>query len=135
MPAPRPPQRVLTFLVVDDEPFIIEYVRRVLSRLGHRVVAASDGEEALACFQRDASIDFLITDIVMPGSFDGFGLAKRVLELRPTLPVVYITGALSDDDPRATELTARRILLKKPFFPAQLVEILQEQMAAAGLAA
>src|SRR4051794_23577966 len=118
--------RKLTFLVVDDEPFIVEYVRQVLSRVGQRVVTARDGEEAWAFFARQHnSVDFLITDIIMPGSFDGFGLAERVQQVKPSLPILFITGALADDDPRTLELVRKRVLLKKPFFPEQLVAILR----------
>jgi CheY-like chemotaxis protein len=128
--------RKLTFLVVDDEPFIVEYVRQVLSRLGQHVMTARDGEEAWACFERQHdSVDFLITDIIMPGSFDGFGLAERVQQVKPLLPILFITGALADDDPRTLELVRKRVLLKKPFFPEQLVAILQSHLSAAGSAA
>jgi CheY-like chemotaxis protein len=128
--------RKLTFLVVDDEPFIVEYVRQVLSRVGQRVVTARDGEEAWAFFERQHnSVDFLITDIIMPGSFDGFGLAERVQQVKPSLPILFITGALADDDPRTLELVRKRVLLKKPFFPEQLVAILRSHLSAAGSAA
>jgi CheY-like chemotaxis protein len=128
--------RKLTFLVVDDEPFILEYVRQVLSRLGQRVLTARGGDEAWSLFerQRDA-IDFLLTDIIMPGSCDGFVLAERVRRAKPSLPILFITGALPDDDPRTLDLVERRLLLKKPFFPEQLVTLLQTHFSPAGSAA
>jgi len=126
----------LTFLVVDDEPFIVEYVRQVLSRLGQHVVTARDGEDAWAYFERHSdAVDFLVTDIIMPGAFDGFGLAERVQRVKPSLPILFITGALPDDDPRALELERKLLLLKKPFFPAQLVSILQSHLSSASSAA
>jgi two-component system cell cycle sensor histidine kinase/response regulator CckA len=133
---PRFSDRKLTFLVVDDEPFILEYVRQVLSHLGQRVLTARDGDEAWSMFerQRDA-IDFLLTDIIMPGSLDGFALAERVRQAKPSLPILFITGALPDDDPRTLDLVERRLLLKKPFFPEQLVSFLQVHLSPAGSAA
>ncbi|HEY0790729.1 MAG TPA: response regulator [Chthoniobacterales bacterium] len=123
-------ERKRSFLVVDDEPFIVEYVRQVLSRLGHNVQGARDGEEAWTTFERHRDqIDVVITDIVMPGSFDGFALAGKIQRSRPGIPVVFMTGALPDDDPRALQLNEKRLLLKKPFFPAQLMAILREQLA------
>lgn len=125
--------RKLTFLVVDDEPFILEYVRQVLSCLGQKVLTARDGDEAWSVFERQRnSIDFLLTDIVMPGSFDGFALAKRVRQAKPSLPILFITGALPDDDPRTLDLLERRLLLKKPFFPEQLITFLQAHLSPAG---
>jgi two-component system cell cycle sensor histidine kinase/response regulator CckA len=128
--------RKLTFLVVDDEPFILEYVRQVLSHLGQRVLTARDGDEAWSKFERQRNtIDFLLTDIIMPGSFDGFALAERVRQAKPSLPILFITGALPDDDPRTLDLVERRLLLKKPFFPEQLVTFLQAHLSPAGSAA
>ena len=133
---PHLSDRKLTFLVVDDEPFIVEYVRQVLSRLGQRVLTARDGDEAWSLFERQhKTIDFLITDIIMPGSCDGFGLAERVRRAKPSLPILFITGALPDEDPRTLDLVKRRMLLKKPFFPEQLVAILQSHLSPAGSAA
>jgi CheY-like chemotaxis protein len=134
--APRFSDRKLTFLVVDDEPFILEYVRQVLSHLGQRVLTARDGDEAWSIFERQRNtIDFLLTDIIMPGSFDGFVLAERVRQAKPSLPILFITGALPDDDPRTLDLVVRRLLLKKPFFPEQLVTFLQAHLSPAGSAA
>lgn len=128
--------RKLTFLVVDDEPFILEYVRQVLSRLGQRVVTARNGGEAWSLFERQCNtIDFLLTDIIMPGSLDGFGLAERVRQAKPSIPILFITGGLPDDDPRTLDLVERRMLLKKPFFPEQLVSLLQTHLSPAGSAA
>jgi two-component system, cell cycle sensor histidine kinase and response regulator CckA len=133
---PRFSDRKLTFLVVDDEPFILEYVRQVLSHLGQRVLTARDGDEAWSIFERQRdNLDFLLTDIIMPGSFDGFALAERVRKAKPSLPILFITGALPDDDPRTLDLTERRLLLKKPFFPEELVNFLQAHLSPAGSAA
>jgi CheY-like chemotaxis protein len=130
---PRFSDRKLTFLVVDDEPFILEYVRQVLSRLGQRVLTARNGDEAWSIFERQRNtIDFLLTDIIMPDSIDGFALAERVRQVRPSLPILFITGALPDDDPRTLDLVERRLLLKKPFFPEQLVTFLQAHLSPAG---
>ena len=133
---PRFSDRKLTFLVVDDEPFILEYVRQVLSHLGQRVLTARNGDEAWSIFERQRNtIDFLLTDIIMPGSFDGFALAERVRRAKPSLPILFITGALPDDDPRTLDLMEKRLLLKKPFFPEELVSFLQVHLSPAGSAA
>ncbi|MBV9999454.1 MAG: response regulator [Verrucomicrobia bacterium] len=132
---PRFSDRKLTFLVVDDEPFILEYVRQVLSRLGQRVLTARNGDEAWSLFERQRNtIDFLLTDIMMPDSIDGFTLAERVRQVKPSLPILFITGALPDDDPRTLDLVERRLLLKKPFFPEQLITLLQSHLSPAGSA-
>jgi len=80
-----------TILVVDDEEFLLQYVRVVLERAGYVVLTAQNGEEAwnLVAGNREA-IRLILTDIVMPGSFDGIELAGRVRKRWPDLPVLLM---------------------------------------------
>jgi CheY-like chemotaxis protein len=119
-------------LVVDDEEFLLEYVRLVLVRAGYSVVTARDGEEAWALIIEKANrFRLLLTDIVMPGSFDGFELAERVRKQQPDLPVLLMTGASPQDHPETEALHWQRALLRKPFFPNQLLAIVGENLEAA----
>ena len=110
-------------LVVDDEPFIVRYVRQVLQQGNYRVRTATNAEEAWSIFeQRRVRIDLLLTDIVMPGSMDGFELAAKVRKTEPTLPILFMTGAIPGNDPRSVEMTEKCLLLRKPFLPKQLLD-------------
>jgi CheY-like chemotaxis protein len=81
-----------TILLVDDEPLVCTIVRTLLTKFGYNVLEAKDGEEALAVFKEKASgIDLLLTDILMP-EMSGPELATKVLELRPEMPVVFISA-------------------------------------------
>jgi CheY-like chemotaxis protein len=125
--------RGLTILAVDDEPFLLEYVRRVLQRCGHRLLLADNGGEAWAIFEDGSSeIDLVLTDLVMPGSFDGLELAKRIRRSRPQVPVLFMTGA-PQSDPVTAKLCRDRRLLKKPFYPDQLVALVQEHFPCLGM--
>ena len=75
---PDPVILASTILVVDDEEFLLEYVRIVLLRSGFTVLTAKTGAEAwhLILHSRN-EIRLVLTDIVMPGSFGGFELADR----------------------------------------------------------
>ena len=53
---------------------------------------ASDGDEALAILHRGTAFDLLFTDIRMPGSTDGWELAREAKQLIPGLRVIYATG-------------------------------------------
>lgn len=87
------PRTHATVLLAEDETPVRELVCICLEREGHRVLAASSGDEALALWQQHhAEIDLLFTDIVMPGSLDGRELAARLRQDKPTLRVVYATG-------------------------------------------
>jgi DNA-binding NtrC family response regulator len=129
---PRSVNPSATILVVDDEDFLLEFVRLVLVRAGYSVLTAQDGEEAwkLILDSRHA-IHLLLTDIVMPGSFDGFELAERVRKRQPDLPVLFMTGAPQYNQSSKEVIAWQRPLLRKPFFPEQLLTIVKENLGAA----
>jgi len=116
-------------LVADDEPFILQYIEHVLQVANYRVVTATTVEEAWKILQgQQAEIELVLTDIVMPGSIDGQGLAKRIHQLDPALPVVFITGALSETDDRTAMMVEKQLVLRKPFFPKQLIDFVGAQL-------
>ena len=69
----------MRILVVEDDPFIREFVVATLREEGYDVIHASNGEEALAWCKRQAA-DVLITDIRLPGQIDGWQIAERCRE-------------------------------------------------------
>jgi len=110
-------------LVADDEPSVLQYIERVLQLANYRVITATNVEEAWKILKRQhAEIALVLTDIVMPGSVDGVELAERIHRLDPDLPVVFVTGALSEADSRTATMIEKQLLLRKPFFPKQLVD-------------
>ena len=123
---------VPTILIVDDEEFLLEYVRIVLLRAGFTVLTARTGEEAWQLILNSQNeIRLVLTDIVMPSSFDGFELADRVRRRQPDLPVLFMTGAPLEDSSSANGLVSKRMLLRKPFDPGQLLAIVRENLEAA----
>ena len=127
---------VPTILIVDDEEFLLEYVRIVLLRAGFTVLTARTGEEAWQLILNSQNeIRLVLTDIVMPSSFDGFELADRVRRRQPDLPVLFMTGAPLEDYSSADGLVSKRLLLRKPFDPGQLLAIVRENLEAASASA
>ena len=121
-----------TILIVDDEEFLLQYVRLVLVRAGYAVLTAENGEEAWDLMADNRQeIRLLLTDIVMPGSFDGFELAERARKRHPDLPVLFMTGAPLQANVSKDGLTGQRKLLRKPFLPDQLLSIVRESLKAA----
>jgi CheY-like chemotaxis protein len=107
-------------LLVEDDDAVRDFVAEVLRHTGWTVVTAASPAEALATAARQTlHLDVLITDVVMPG-MNGGELADRLLELRPQLRVLFITGY--DDEEMAARglVTTGREMLSKPFTPAQL---------------
>ncbi len=80
-----------TVLVVDDTEALRDLARRLLERQGYTVLVAANAEEARQVFERNASIDVLLTDVVMPGA-SGPELTKDLVERRPSLKVIYMSG-------------------------------------------
>jgi len=120
-----------TILLAEDEDGLRALNRRILESHGYRVLAARDAEHAcaLALAQPDAAVDILVTDIVMPGA-SGRQLARRLLEERPRLKVLYVSGY--PDGAASTEggLDRGANLLQKPFTPETLLRRVRETLDA-----
>ncbi len=101
-----------TILVVDDDPEILEYASEVLRECGYAVLGAADGVAALSLLKGGGRVDLLFTDVIMPG-IDGFEVARRAVQQRPSLKVLFTSGYVAEP-PRAARL------LKKPYRPQQL---------------
>jgi CheY-like chemotaxis protein len=116
-------------LVADDEPFILQYIERVMQLANYRVITANTADDALIMLERrKAEIELVLTDIVMPGCMDGLELAEKIHQRTPGLPVLFMTGALPESDPRAAAMFEKQLLLRKPFFPRQLLEFVGARM-------
>jgi DNA-binding response OmpR family regulator len=114
-------------LVVDDELFLLEYVRLVLVRSGFSVMTAKTAEEAWQLLSNpENSISLVLTDVVMPGSFDGFELAEKIRRRQLGIPVLFMTGASQEEGSDNDRPNSKRVLLQKPFGPDQLIAIVRE---------
>ena len=83
-------------LVVDDEPNFSRALRLILSREGHLVELAADGEAAVA-LTNEQKPDVILLDIAMPG-MDGREVCRRIRESRSTARIVYVTGTAGARD-------------------------------------
>ena len=79
-------------LLVEDELLVREVASEDLKEAGFDVTPASDGDEALAILRDTIEFDLLFTDIRMPGSVDGWELAREAKQTIPGLKVIYATG-------------------------------------------
>ncbi len=113
-------------LVADDEPGVLKVVKRLLERKGYHVLAATDGEEALAMAATAERLDLVITDVVMP-RLGGLDLADRLKIARPGLPIIYISGHINRLD-RAAGRFHEANFLTKPFTMASLLAAVQSAL-------
>jgi len=108
-----------TILLVEDNYKVRAFAHRILTHLGYHIVEAADAAEALEYIQQHEDIDLLFTDIVMPGEFDGIGLAKQASTHQPSLKILLTTGMVSHtDDHRKPAMEYP--LLAKPYTAKQL---------------
>jgi two-component system, cell cycle sensor histidine kinase and response regulator CckA len=119
-----------TILVVDDEPGILELIRRVLKEANYRVIPSRGGDDAWGVIERGRpSIDLVLTDIVMPGPIDGIALANKIRQKYRNLSVLFMTGSMPERDKFATGMNRDRRLLRKPFSPKELLEFVDSHLA------
>ncbi|POA57411.1 MULTISPECIES: hybrid sensor histidine kinase/response regulator [unclassified Pseudomonas] len=111
-----PVVRSLCVLLVDDDALVLDSTTLLLEDLGHRVIRAASGAEALETFAQYPGIDLMITDMAMP-RMDGAQLVAAVRQLRPQLPIVLATGYARHLGDEVVGLPR----LVKPYTQAQLV--------------
>lgn len=106
-----------TILCVDDNEQALSIRKILLETRGYRVLACSNGEDALEQF-RKGGIDLVMTDLVMPG-LDGARLIDQIKEVSPRTPAILLSGKVRiyDRDTRADVF-----LPKGMYDPAELLE-------------
>jgi CheY-like chemotaxis protein len=110
-----------SILVVEDDADVRALAETMLASLGYRVLQASSGEEALAVLAKHAP-DLLLTDVILPGAYNGRALAEQALKMRPSLKVVYMSGYTESAVVHHGRLDAGVQLLQKPFRKQELAE-------------
>ncbi|MBN6150450.1 PAS domain S-box protein [Xanthomonas sp. AmX2] len=116
----------MRLLAVEDQPDMLDYLRRLLEEQGAEVIAAGSASEALAALDDGghARIDVMVTDIGMPG-MDGYGLIRTIRENMgldaQELPAVAVTALAREDDRRRALQSGFQEHLAKPYSVAQLV--------------
>jgi len=103
-----------TILVVDDDPDIRSLTRTFLEHEGYHVYTSGDVSRAKRIFQRAPHIDLLVTDFSMPHR-SGMDLAHELKSIRPSLPVLIISGIFLASDQLARMQAEGWSFLAKPF--------------------
>jgi CheY-like chemotaxis protein len=124
LPARRPAaSHALTsqvVLIVDDDPLVLENSAAMLEDLGHRVIEARSGPEALELMRRARTLDLVLTDHAMP-EMTGLQLAARIAAERPGLKVILATGYADLGPDEAASLPR----LAKPYDQAALARMIE----------
>lgn len=106
--------RPMTILAVDDDALVLMNTAAMLEDLGHQVIEATSGRQALEILEQEA-IDLIITDHAMPG-MTGLQLVEAVEKLKPELPIILATGYAELPSHGVRQF----IKLDKPFMQSEL---------------
>lgn len=119
-----------TILLVEDEDSVRSLARHVLETCGYRVLEAADGDVALALAESyPAPIQLLVTDVVMP-HVSGRAVAERLLEKRPEMRVLFLSGYTSDAIERHGLGESDYPFLQKPFTSSLLAKTVRRVLDA-----
>ncbi len=109
-------------LFVDDEKTLLGLGKRLLESLGYTVTAQNSSLEAFETFQQSPdTFDMVITDQTMP-HMTGYNLAKRILEIKPTVPVILCTGYSETVSPEKAEASGIKALVYKPVSKKEIAQ-------------
>ena len=115
-PVPAPPPVIL---VVEDDVLVRSMAAAFLRECGFDLIEANGADEAIRVLQAEIRVDIVFSDIQMPGSMDGFGLARWVRRERPWLKVILTSGAARTAK-EAGDLCETGPILAKPYDHAEL---------------
>jgi signal transduction histidine kinase len=116
--------RSCTVLLVEDDPMVAVTAESMLESLGHQVLMASSGTEALNVLQGNSRIDLVITDHAMP-QMTGSELADQIRVIRPDMPVILATGYAELPNPGESGLPR----LCKPYCLEDLISLMDDVLS------
>jgi CheY-like chemotaxis protein len=126
------PSPVRTVLVVEDEILVRLVIAEYLRECGYRVHEAAHAAEAVAILELpDVTIDIVFSDVQMPGTMDGFGLARWIRANRPGIEII-LTSTVDRSAEIAGMLCEAGPLLAKPYEPQHVVDRIKQLVARAG---
>ena len=119
-------------LVADDDDLLRRLVQRVIEADGGRVLAAADGDQALAALADPAQgVAVVVLDLVMP-PYDGAETVRRVLAARPGIGLVVTSGLPPGAEVSALLAANGGVFLRKPFAPQALRSAVADLLARGG---
>jgi two-component system, cell cycle sensor histidine kinase and response regulator CckA len=114
-------------LVVDDDSLVRSLTSRILEASGFSTMSAEDGVAARDLINTGITPDLVLTDIKMP-HMDGAALGRILGQLRPGLPVVYMSGFASESTDLLSPDILQNCYIEKPFSPVDLVAVVMRCM-------
>jgi len=115
-------------LYLDDEESLVVLAKRLLERMGYQVTGFNDSAQALAAFKTaPGDFDLVLTDLSMPG-MSGLEVSRRMLEIRPDIPVLLATGYVRNEDVEQARSIGIREVIWKPQTIGEMGDLLAQQL-------
>jgi len=125
-PLPVMSDKCHNILIAEDDDHVRRLSTKRLEMLGHTVIAASNGFDALKLFRENPSIELVFSDVVMTQGMTGYDLALEIRKIRPETPILLTSGyaenILNPEKLAAAGLT----LLRKPYEQNELIAALEK---------
>jgi CheY-like chemotaxis protein len=120
-----------TILLVEDEIAVRNLIQSVLTKQGYKVIAVSNGNEALEiCRTFPERIHLLLTDIIMPG-MNGSELQASAAKIRPDMRSMLMSGYSGHQFDNGIDIGPETAFIEKPFGPDELIEKIAASIGAA----
>jgi two-component system, cell cycle sensor histidine kinase and response regulator CckA len=129
-----PDPAALTVLLVEDDEQVRRFMRGLLTNEGYNVIEARNGAEGLKIASETERIDLLLADMLLP-ELSGFDLAEQLLQLRPGLKILFVTGYIEGDIVQRSIAELGASFLDKPFVPAALLQRVRDAIGTARVSA
>ncbi|WP_296253095.1 response regulator [Pseudomonas sp. UBA4194] len=114
-------------LVVEDEALIREFVCELLVEEGWKTEGVESADHALVFLkQRSNEVGLLLTDILMPGSMNGAGLANFAAKTWPEIPIMIMSG---HETPESSGVEIPVSFIRKPWTMGQLLDGVEKALA------
>ena len=110
-------------LLIEDDAAVRDVVCRLLQAHGYEVLSAESGEEALE-LERAASIDLVVSDVILPGR-DGFQVVAEIRRRSPHVAALFMSGQFDATMAMTAGLPADTAVLRKPFPLMDLLRLIQ----------
>jgi two-component system, response regulator PdtaR len=115
-----------TVLLVDDDALVRAVAVAILANAGFKVIEAANGDDAVVELGRHPQITVLFTDVDMPGSLDGFALARLAAERFPHLAILVGSGKML---PHPDDLPHGSMFIPKPYRQGTVVQMIRQLSA------
>ena len=115
-------------LVIEDNADVRDLAVRSLEGLGYRVIEVPDAASARMLLAKEAQVDLVLSDVILPGGISGPEFAEEARRTRPDLKIIFMSGYPAEAIKRNSFLDADNVLLNKPFQRQQLAKALRQAL-------